>query len=524
MEKNYSDVYRENIYYDQRLRLMVDIGKMGYKEEDFHSLEEKIRQAYKENEDLEGGALANPDEERMVGHYWLRNPQLAPGQEIRTAIEQTLVKIKDFVYQIHRGEICGQQGLFQNVLVIGIGGSSLGSRFLSQALRTDRDRMRLFFINNTDPDGIDQVMAPLQHELGQTLVLVISKSGGTTETRNGMEEVRHLYGGQELDFARHAVAVTLDHSSLAQLSQQEGWLEVFPMWDWIGGRTSVLSAVGLLPLALQGIDVDLLLQGARECDLVTRRQDTRHNPAALLAMTWYLFTQGHGGKSIIILPYKDRLELFSQYFQQLVMESLGKAFDRADELVNQGIAVWGNKGATDQHSYLQQLLEGPNDFFVTFIEVLMDRKTASPLIGKYTSSGDYLHAFLYGTRDALNKQGRKSLVITLDNLDEYTLGVLVALCERTVGFYASLINVNAYHQPAVELGKESAARLIDMQQQIIIFLTQAQGKKYTVEELAEAIGAEEEIMFSLLRHLGANSRGGVKTDVQEDLFRNQYWI
>ena len=128
-----------------------------------------------------------------------------------------------------------------------------------------------------------------------------------------------------------------------------------------------MSCVGLLPAALQGLYIEGLLQGAKLCDEVTRSKDTSRNPAALLALSWHYATGGRGAKDMVILPYKDRLMLFSRYLQQLVMESLGKEKDLDGRVVNQGIAVYGNKGTTDQHAYVQQLREGVNNFFATFI-------------------------------------------------------------------------------------------------------------------------------------------------------------
>lgn len=518
--------YRNDIYYNYSLKLMVDISKMGSAPNHFSGLASSLATAYKENAELENGALANVDERRMVGHYWLRDTALAPDREIAEAIAETQSRIMDFAYQIHRGEITGSGGNFKYVLVIGIGGSSLGARFVSAALSGARDRMQLYFIDNTDPDGIDRVMAQVGSELGQTLVLVISKSGGTLETRNGMEEVRRYYAQSELDLAEHAVAVTLAGSRLDDLSRKERWLNRFPMWDWVGGRTSVFSVAGLLPLALQGIDIELFLKGARECDRETRRSETAKNPAALLAAAWYGFTRGQGGKEMVILPYKDRLALFSPYLQQLVMESLGKALDRDGKKVHQGITVFGSKGSTDQHSYVQQLLEGPDNFFVTFVEVLKDREKVSPVIKENSTSGDYLQASLYGTRAALAEGGRDSVTITLESVDEFSLGVLIALFERAVGFYASLINVNAYDQPAVEQGKKNAARLIELKNDIVNFLTERPGKQYTVEELAGEWDRREEteLIFKILLHLAANPESGVKVNRREDIFSNRYWI
>src|SRR4030095_16260483 len=190
----------------------------------------------------------------------------------------------------------------------------------------------------------------------------------------------------------------------------------------------------------------------------------KKNPAAWLALWWHHATGGAGKKDMVILPYKDRLELFSRYLQQLVMESLGQQNDLDGNVVHQGIAVYGNKGSTDQHAYVQQLREGVNNFFVTFIEVLKDRNGESIEVDEGVTSGDYLSGFLQGTRRALFENDRESITITVDTVDAQTVGKLIALYERAVGFYASLINVNAYHQPGVEAGRKAAAPVIDLQQ------------------------------------------------------------
>jgi glucose-6-phosphate isomerase len=148
------------------------------------------------------------------------------------------------------------------------------------------------------------------------------------------------------------------------------------MWDWVGGRTSEFSSVGLLPAALQGIDIQAMMAGAAAMDVATRRPVTFENPAALMALMWHFATDGRGAKDMVVLPYKDRLLLFSRYLQQLVMESLGKELDVEGKVVHQGISVYGNKGSTDQHAYVQQLRDGVSNFFITFIEVLKDREGA----------------------------------------------------------------------------------------------------------------------------------------------------
>jgi glucose-6-phosphate isomerase len=284
------------------------------------------------------------------------------------------------------------------------------------------------------------------------------------------------------------------------------------MWDWVGGRTSELSAVGLLPAALQGLDIQGMLDGARAMDAVTRVAEPLRNPAALLALMWYHAGGGRGAKDMVVLPYKDRLELFSRYLQQLVMESLGKERDRAGTVVNQGIAVYGNKGSTDQHAYVQQLRDGVNNFFVTFIEVLRDRHGRSMRVEPGVTSGDYLSGFHQGSRKALWESGRESLTITVPDVSPETVGKLLALYERAVGLYGSLVNINAYHQPGVEAGKKAAQAVLDLQQRILAHLRGTRGEAFTVEALAEQIDAKEDVetVFKILQHLAANPDHGVR--------------
>ncbi len=528
-KKYYWDRFSRYLFADEDIGLQLDISRMRFEESFFSDMEIKMESAYAKMQELENGAISNPDEKRMVGHYWLRNPDIAPDVKIAEEIKHTLESLKLFTKDIHMGKIRGEKGnLFENVLVIGIGGSSLGPRFLADAMDSDKNILQPYFLDNTDPDGIDRVLAHLEDDLDKTLVIVISKSGGTIETRNSMEEVKHIYSQKGLQFAKHAVSITQLESLLDSVGKREGWLATFPMWDWIGGRTSVLSAVGLLPLALQGINIDLLLQGAEKCDEITRKDDTANNPSAILALMWYAATGGQGGKQMVMLPYKDRLELLTKYLQQLIMESLGKEVDLDGKIVRQGIAVLGNKGSTDQHSYLQQLLEGPDNFFVTFIEVLQDREGISPIIADQSTSGDYLQAFLLGTREALAAKGRDSLTITIQKLDEFSLGVLLALFERAVSFYALLVNINAYHQPAVELGKKGAGEVIKLKNLVINFLQSNQGKRYSLKEISHLIDREDEIesLYRIMLHLVNNPDHEVKTEKSQrtsSFLSDLYW-
>ena len=520
--------FKQYYYHNSELGLGLDISRMRFPHNFLAGMEARMRAAYREMAALEAGALANPDENRMVGHYWLRAPHLSPTDKIAREIEESIEAVKQFARYVHQGKIRPQDGrVYKNFILIGIGGSALGPQLLADALRTGNDALIPFFIDNTDPDGIDRVLGEIADSLDETLVLVISKSGGTVETHNGMLEVKNRYSRQGLIFADHAVAVTVAGSKLDQLARREGWLARFPLWDWVGGRTSVTSAVGLLPAALQGVDIDSFLEGARACDAVTRQEtDTLKNPAALLALMWYYAGGGEGRRDMVILPYKDNLQYLARYLQQLVMESLGKAVDRNGRPVRQGLTVYGNKGSTDQHAYVQQLLDGVDNSFIIFVEVLADRRTYDFYLNGQTKTGDYLRAFLLGTRQAQSERGRESLTITIREVSAFTLGVLIALFERAVGFYASLVNVNAYHQPGVELVKKGANMAIDMLANILQYLDVKRGSACKVEEVAAAIGYahEAETVFKLLEYLCAEGSRGVKKEEGAGQFEAGYYL
>ena len=498
--------FKTHFFFDAELGLSLDISRMDFPDDFFSQIEPKLQRAYASMHELEAGAIANPDENRMVGHYWLRAPEMAP-DDLGAQIHKVLEDIHSFANQVHSGDLSPQNGeTFTHLLLIGIGGSALGPQFVTNALSwPGRDKMGVSFFDNTDPDGIERTLARLDGELQTTLTIVISKSGGTKETRNGMLEAQAAYHEMGLDFGQHAVAITEPGSLLDRVAESERWLARFPMFDWIGGRTSELSAVGLLPAALQGFDIDEMLRGAREMDAKTRVDETTQNPAALLAAMWYFGTGGKGERDMVILPYKDRLELFARYLQQLVMESLGKAKDLDGNVVHQGIAVYGNKGSTDQHAYVQQLRDGVPNFFAVFVEVLKARESAKLEVEPGITAGDFLSGFLYGTRKALYEGGRGSITLTVERVDERTIGMLIALFERAVGFYGTLVNVNAYHQPGVEAGKKAAQTIIEMQSHLLQVLADGAGD---ADDLAVRIGAQDkaEDAFHILRHLAANGR------------------
>jgi glucose-6-phosphate isomerase len=204
------------------------------------------------------------------------------------------------------------------------------------------------------------------------------------------------------------------------------------------------------------------------------------------------------------------------------MESLGKEFDLSGKTVNQGIAVYGNKGSTDQHAYVQQLREGVKNFFVTFIDVLKDGAARGAEVEPGVTAGDYLHGFFLGTRDALSEKDRWSITLTLPDVSPRSIGMLIALYERVVGLYASLVSINAYDQPGVEAGKKAATGVIALQLSLVAALRAAPGRAFTAEALAGQVGGDPELAFKVLEHLAAN--GSVRHNPGRPWFESTYSI
>ena len=500
--------YQEYVVRLANLGIELDPSHIQFNQSIFSQEQERIARALDNVQRLEAGERVNTSENRMVGHYWLRAPELAPAPELTREIVDTRKAVEEFAQKVLSGALrTPENKTFANLLLVGIGGSALGPQLIYSALGKKMSGLKTWFLDNTDPEGLLLTLSQIP-ELDRTLVLVISKSGGTPETYNGQLFAWNYFESQGLKPAGHFVAVTGVGSKLDKLAESGKWLARFPMWDWVGGRTSIWSAVGLLPAALQGIDIAALLNGAAAMDVWGRNADPRKNPSLMLALMWGHLTDWTGKKVMVVLPYKDRLSLLASYLQQLIMESLGKDSDLKGKRVQQGLSVFGNKGSTDQHSYVQQLREGVPNFFALFVNVLKDSEWEinSDLteVEAGVSIGDYLHSFLIGTRSALYENGRESLTITLDRLTPEALGALLALFERAVSFYAAMIEVNAYDQPGVEAGKKSAAQVLDLQKKILNLGIVKDGS--SVEQVASKLGGDYDLLaiHEILRYLLAN--------------------
>ena len=471
----------------------IDFSGMKISDAGLEAISDKLAAAHVEMGEIEAGAVKNIDEQRKVTHFTDRAEY--PSSEIFRDVEA-------FAADVAEGTIKGSTGKkFDALILNGIGGSALGPQLLQFAingpvwneLAPDERRgfLRIYFTDNTDTAGVADAMKTM--DLETTLVLSVSKSGGTQETKNNMIAFEKLYADAGIDFAEHACAITMPGSQLDKHASSNGWMKIFPMAESIGGRTSETAIVGHLPAALTGVDFAEFLEGANKMDAWTREPNPKNNPAYLLAATWYLVGDAKGDRNMVIVPYADRLLPLSRYLQQLVMESLGKEKDRDGNVVNQGLNVFGNKGGTDAHAFIQQLNDGRDDFFATFIEVYKD--TLDVEIENGVFMGDYLHGFQAGLADALQEKGRQVIQMAIRQVDAANLGALVALYERAVAFYAELININAFHQPGVEAYKKASKKIIALLAEVNSKLPALAGSEGTAAELAEKAGVENVAAF-----------------------------
>ncbi len=471
---------------DGKSSFSIDFAGMNFSEKDLAELAPGFERARKEMARIEAGEIKNPDENRKVTHFADRQAYLS--SSLFGAVEA-------FVEDIRSGAITGSTGKkFNAVAVNGIGGSALGPQLMQFAVNGPywnelsdakrRNYLKIYFLDNTDPAGLTDLLQIMDPET--TLHLTISKSGGTQETRNNMIALESFYLSKGLCFAKHAAAITMKGSELDKKSRGEKWLRVFEMAESIGGRTSETSIVGHVPAALTGVDFREFLNGACAMDEWTRESDPVKNPAMMLAAMWYIAGQGKGDRNMVIVPYSDRLILLSRYLQQLVMESLGKELDLDGNTVHQGLNVFGNKGGTDAHAFIQQLNDGRDDFFVTFIEVLKDAGKFQ--IAENITMGDYLHGFLAGLSAALRSKNRQVISIQVPEINAGMLGMLIALYERAVAIYAEFININAFHQPGVQAYKLAAKEVLALREKLSAALKNMPLFSGTAWEIAEKAG------------------------------------
>ena len=377
--------------------------------------------------------------------------------------EETLWYVKEYASMV--------KDRFENILVLGIGGSALGGIAVTEALLkpywnllTDEQREglpRIFFLDNIDPDAISSLLDIL--DLKKTLVNVITKSGSTAETMSQFMIVKDRLEKELGDNYRYNFVATTDKKTgvLRQIAEQEGY-KTFVVPDDVGGRFSVFSAVGLLPLALVGIDIDAIVNGVKDMDLALKNTDIRENIAAQNALIHYLLDTKKGKNLSVMMPYSSRLKYVADWYVQLWAESLGKNKDKDGNDVNIGPTPIKALGATDQHSQIQLYNEGPNNKVITFIRVdEFDTTLEIPRIFEYTGIGylggktvnQLINAEADSTRVAVSDYNRPNVTIYLPKVDGYNVGQLLYMLEVQTAIAGELYNINTFDQPGVEQAK-----------------------------------------------------------------------
>ena len=414
-------------------------------EQEFETYKENIKQI-----------IASLNQRKDKPGQWLRWMNLGYNEE-------TLWYVKEYASMV--------QGRFENVLVLGIGGSALGGKALSEALLAPFWNMlseeqrngfpRIFYLDNIDPDTMTALLDTL--DLSKTLVNVITKSGSTAETMSQFMIVKDRLEKFLGDNYRYNIVATTDQRTgiLRQIAEQEGY-KTFVIPDDVGGRFSVFSAVGLLPLALVGVDIDEIVNGIKDMDLALKNTDINENIAAQNALIHYLLDTKKNKHISVMMPYSSRLRYVADWYVQLWAESLGKNRDNDGNPVNIGQTPLKAVGATDQHSQIQLFNEGPNDKVINFIRVReFDNELEIPKIFEYTGIGylggksinQLINAEADSTRVALTDYQRPNVTITIDKVDGYHLGQLLYMLEVQTAIAGELYNINTFNQPGVEQAK-----------------------------------------------------------------------
>ena len=377
--------------------------------------------------------------------------------------EETIWYVKEYAALV--------ENRFENILILGMGGSSLGGKAVCEALlpsywnfltKEQRNNYpRIFFLDNIDPDQMNSLLNIL--DLKKTLVNVVTKSGSTAEV---MAQFMILKDRMEKelgeDYRKNIIATTDKNVGiLKQLSDQEGY-KTFYIPDDVEGRFSVFSAVGLLPFALLGIDIQEITQGIKDMDLALKNTDIHNNIAAQNALIHFLMDVKKGKNISVMMPYSYRLRYVADWYCQLWAESLGKERDKNNNIVNTGQTPVKAIGVTDQHSQIQLYNEGPSDKIINFLRVKeYDTTLDIPNIFEYTgisylggkTINQLFNAEADSTMASLIDYKRPSVTITVPKITPYYMGQLLYMFEIQTAITGALYNIDAFDQPGVEQSK-----------------------------------------------------------------------
>ncbi len=390
-----------------------------------------------------------------------------PGQNLKWMNlgynEETIWYVKEFAAMV--------ENRFDNILILGLGGSALGGKAVCEALlppywnfltKEQRNNYpRIFFLDNIDPDQMNSILNIL--DLKKTLVNVITKSGSTAEVMAQYMILKDLMEKELGDDYRKNVIATTDKNVgiLKQLSDQEGY-KTFYIPDDVAGRFSVFSAVGLLPFALVGINIEEITQGIKDMDLALKNTDINYNIAAQNALIHFLMNIKKGKRISVMMPYSNRLRYVADWYCQLWAESLGKERDKNNNIVNTGQTPVKAIGVTDQHSQIQLYNEGPNDKIINFLRVAeFDTTLEIPNIFEYTgisylggkTMNQLFNAEADSTMASLIDYKRPNVTITIPKITPYYIGQLLYMLEVQTAITGALYNIDTFNQPGVEQSK-----------------------------------------------------------------------
>ncbi len=448
------------------------------------SLNEAISQYF-------NGDSINQTENRAVLHTALRAPQsaafLVDGFNVMPEIYEVKKSIEKFTNEITSGIRKGFTGkAFTDVVNIGIGGSDLGPVMVVEALQYYKNHLNVHFVSNVDGDHVNEIIKKLNPET--TLFVIVSKTFTTQETLTNSETIRtwFLQSGKQEDVAKHFVAVSTNIQKVTDFGIDAN--NIFPMWDWVGGRFSLWSAVGLsISLAVGFDNFDKLLKGANLMDEHFKNESFDKNIPVLLALLSVWYNNFFGAESEAIIPYTQYLQKLAPYLQQGIMESNGKSIGRDGKPVNYqtGTIIWGEPGTNSQHAFFQLIHQGtkliPTDFigFVTPLygnddhhnklmsnffaqtEALLNGKTANQVQAEFDKQGidkskaDYLKPF------KVFSGNKPTNTILIQKLTPENLGSLVAMYEHKIFVQGIIWNIFSYDQWGVELGKQLANSILE---------------------------------------------------------------
>ncbi len=441
------------------------------------------------------GETINRTENRAVLHTALRAPENAvvtvDGQNVISEIYEVKNKIKTFTNDIVNGIRKGYTGkAFTDVVNIGIGGSDLGPAMIVEGLQYYKNHLNVHFVSNVDGDHVNEIIKKINPET--TLFVIVSKTFTTQETLTNSETIRSWFLSSEFgtakqeDVAKHFVAVSTNIKKVTEFGIDAE--NVFPMWDWVGGRFSLWSAVGLsISLAVGFDNFDNVLKGANQMDEHFKTASFDKNIPVVLALLSIWYNNFFGAESEALIPYTQYLQKLAPYLQQGIMESNGKSIGRDGKPVNYqtGTIIWGEPGTNSQHAFFQLIHQGtkliPTDFigfvnslygnkdhhdklmsnFFAQTEALLNGKTETQVRDEFNQQGISPEKADYLTPFKVFDGNKPTNTILIDRLTPETLGSLIAMYEHKIFVQGVIWNIFSYDQWGVELGKQLANSILD---------------------------------------------------------------